>query len=51
MPLLEILQNAGNVTKKIADKLAEDKYDTFHKNRLKIKATQSGDIDKANKTL
>lgn len=51
MPLQEILQNAGNVTKKIADKLAEDKYDTFHKNRLKIKATQSGDIDKAIKTL
>ena len=47
----EILQNAGNVTKKIADKLAEDKYETFHKNRLKIEATQSGDIDEAIKKL
>ena len=47
----EILQNAGNITKKIADKLAEGKYGKYHKNRLKIESNQSGDIDEAIKNL
>ncbi len=47
----EVLQNAGSVTKKIADKLAEDKYDTFHNNRLKQEQQELGDIDKEIKKL
>lgn len=47
----EILQNSGNITKKIADKLAEDNYQIFHKNRLKTEANQLGDIDKAIENL
>lgn len=47
----EILKNAGRITKKVADKLAEDKYDTFHNNRLKQEQQQLGDIDKEIKKL
>ena len=47
----EILKNAGKIKKKIADKLAEDKYDTFHKNRLQQEQQQLGDIDKEIKKL
>lgn len=43
----EILKNAGTITKKIADKLAEDKYLKFHQNRQQIENQQSGDIDEA----
>lgn len=43
----DILKDAGTVTKAIADKLANEKYDEFHKNRLKILNKQLGDIDKA----
>jgi len=34
----DILDNAGKVTKEIADKLALDQYDIFHKQRLKKEA-------------
>lgn len=47
----EILQNAGSITKKIADKLAEETYDTFHQNRQKTEANQLGDIDEEIKKL
>lgn len=47
----DILQNAGNITKKVADKLAEDTYDIFHQNRLKEENQQCGDIDEAIKKL
>ena len=47
----EILQNSGNITKKIADKLAEDKYEEFHQNRLAVKDVQLGDIDEAIKKI
>ena len=47
----EILQNAGSITKKVADTLAEDKYKAFHKNRMEIESEQLGDIDEAIKKL
>ena len=47
----EILQNAGKVTKEIAEKLAIDKYEEFHQNRLKEQDKQLGDIDEAIKKL
>jgi hypothetical protein len=47
----EILQNAGNISKKIADKLAEDNYNKFHLNRLKEESQKPGDIDEAVKNL
>lgn len=47
----EILQNAGSITKKVADKLAEEAYETFHQNRLKTEAQQLGDIDEEIKKL
>lgn len=43
----EILANAGNISKKVADKLAEEKYDQFHENRMIKQDTQLGDIDRA----
>lgn len=47
----DILQNAGNITKKVADKLAEETYNTFHQNRLRAEAKELGDIDEAIKKL
>lgn len=47
----EILKNAGSVTKKVADKLAEDKYIQFHQNRQAIENQQLGDIDEAIKKI
>lgn len=47
----EILQNAGKVTKEIADKLAIEKYEQFHQNRLSQEDKQLGDIDEAIKKL
>jgi len=41
----EILENAGSVAKKVADKLAEDNYEKFHENRLKIEANTPTDFD------
>ena len=47
----EILTNAGNITKKVADKLAEKKYEEFHQNRLSEKSKLVDDIDNAIKNL
>lgn len=47
----EILQNLGTITKEVADKLAEDRYLTFHQNRLTTDENTLGDIDKAIKKL
>ena len=47
----EILTNAGSVSKKVADALAEKTYDKFHQNRLKAESQQLGDIDEAIKKL
>jgi hypothetical protein len=47
----EILTNAGSVTKSVADKLAENRYDEFHQNRLELESQQPGDIDDALKKL
>ncbi len=42
----EILQNSGTVSKAIADKLAIEKYEKFHGNRLKEQDKKLSDIDK-----
>lgn len=47
----EILKNAGTITKKIADKLAEDRYLKYHQHRQEIENKQLGDIDEAIKKL
>lgn len=47
----DILQNAGRISKKVADKLAMDKYDVFHKNRLEQKNNAPDDLDDAIKNL
>ena len=47
----DILKNAGTITKKVADKLAEDNYDTFHQNRLRLENQKPGDIDEAIKKI
>lgn len=47
----DILQNAGTISKQVADKLAEDSYHTFHQNRLNDEANKPGDIDEAIKQL
>ncbi|GAA4289536.1 virulence RhuM family protein [Aestuariibaculum suncheonense] len=47
----DILKNAGSITKKVADKLAEDKYETFRSKRLQQEQQQLGDIDNAIKKL
>ena len=47
----EILDNAGSITKKVADKLAEDKYTQFHQQRVALAANEPGDIDAAIKKL
>lgn len=47
----EILKNAGSIRKKIADKLAEETYNTYHQNRLKTEAKKLGDIDEAIKKI
>ncbi len=47
----EVLTNAGNVTKQIADQLAQEKYDKFHQSRLKNEAQLPGDIEQAIKKL
>lgn len=47
----EILTNAGNISKKVADKLAEDKYHEFHQNRLTQQSKESNDFDDAIKKL
>lgn len=47
----EILQNAGKITKKVADKLAEDAYESFNQNRITQESQQPGDIDDAIKKL
>lgn len=46
-----ILQNAGNIAKRIADKLAIEKYEQFHQNRLAEEDKHTGDIDEAIKRL
>ena len=43
----DILQNAGSISKKVADKLALDKYDRFHQNRLEQKNDSPDDLDQA----
>ena len=47
----DILQNAGSVTKKVADALAEDKYIEFHQQRLALDGNKLGDIDEAIKKI
>ncbi len=47
----EILQDGGKVSREIADKLAIEKYEQFHQNRLKHDDEQPGDIDEALKKL
>ena len=47
----DILKNAGNITKAVADRLTSEKYDQFQKNRLAQEDLQAGDIDKAIKKL
>lgn len=47
----EILKNAGSVTKKVADKLAADRYLTFHQHRQETQNQLPGDIDEAIKKL
>ncbi len=47
----QILQNAGEITKKVTDNLAEETYDKFHQNRLKAESQKPGDIDEAIKKL
>ena len=41
----DILENAGKVTKEIADKLALEQYDVFHKHRLSKEAEQEARAD------
>lgn len=43
----EILQDAGKITRKVADTLAMEKYEQFNINRLKEQDNQLGDIDEA----
>jgi len=43
----EILKNAGSITKKVANKLAEDRYLTFHQHRQETQNQLPGDIDEA----
>ena len=47
----EILQNAGSISKKIADKLATEKYEQFHQNRLQADNQKLDDIDNAIKNI
>lgn len=47
----EILDNAGSVSKEIADKLAEDTYDSYHQNRITSDAQRPSDIDEAVKKI
>lgn len=47
----DILQNAGSISKKVADELALDKYESFHQNRLEQKNDTSDDLDDAIKRL
>lgn len=47
----EILTNAGNITKKVADELAEKKYEEFHQNRLIQRDDLKSDIDEVIKQL
>ncbi|MDO6676901.1 virulence RhuM family protein [Tenacibaculum sp. 1_MG-2023] len=47
----EILQNAGTISKKIADKLAIEKYEQFHQNRLQSDSQKLDDIDQAIKQI
>ena len=47
----EILNNAGSITKKIADKLAEDAYESFNQSRIASADQKLGDIDEAIKGL
>ncbi len=41
----DILTNAGKVTKEIADRLALEQYETFHRNRLKTEAEEEALAD------
>lgn len=47
----EILNDAGKIEKKVADKLAEDHYEVFHQNRLNSEAARGDDLDDALKKL
>jgi len=47
----EILKNAGSITKNVADKLAENAYDSFNQHRISEQSQQSGDIDEAIKDI
>lgn len=47
----EILQDAGKISKKIADKLAMEKYEQFHQNRLQANNAKIDDIDQAIKKI
>ncbi len=47
----EILSNSGSITKKIADKLAEEAYESFNQNRIRSASQKPGDIDDAIKNL
>lgn len=47
----EILQNAGTITKEIADKLALERFGDFEQNRRKELDQQVGDIDEAIKKI
>ncbi len=47
----EILINLGSVSRAIADKLADEKYDQFHQARIEADDQIPGDIDEAIKRL
>jgi len=47
----EILQNAGNITKQVEDKLAADKYEQFRLQQIEKKNDSVDDIDNAIKNL
>jgi hypothetical protein len=41
----EILNDAGKITMEIAQKLAEEQYETFHRNILKKEAKDEDSVD------
>lgn len=47
----DILTDAGSISKKVADKLAEDNYNSFHQKRLEEEAQHPDDIDEVIKKL
>ena len=47
----EILNNAGSVTKKVADILVQNAYIIYNQNRIEIESQKPGDIDEAIKKM